>query len=141
MTYDEAKNLLKSLTDKRKLYRVKERMLAEAINESPTISAVRYDGIHVDGGENTPVQQRYIERVERLENERDKAFTEMCDIEDYISRNLSLLSPIEQTIIIERYMNGKSWKKLEREYCYSQQNLYVIHQKAIKNFSKTKSLE
>lgn len=42
------------------------------------------------------------------------------------------LTDIEQAIIVERYMHNKSWRQIEREYCYSHDYIMELHHRAIK---------
>ena len=136
MTYEETKSLLKNLSEGKKLLRVIQRQIEEAKAQAMLIPALSYEKERVKGGESTPVQQRYIEHLELLEKRFSAALDKVCQAEDMIADNLQALTPIEQTIIIERYMHGKSWKEIERDYHYSEKHPFKIHNKALKKLCK-----
>lgn len=135
MTYDETKQKLKELQSVKRLLRAKERQIAEE-RQQISVEAVDYSKERIQGGEATPAQQRYAEHMERLERDYFKLFDKMCEIEDMLSEHLTDLSPIEQAIVIDRYMHGKSWRQLQAEYSYSPEGLFKIHSRAIKKFVK-----
>lgn len=136
MTYEEAKELLKSLEHKKKLCRAKQRQISEE-KAQISIAAVDYSRERVQGGsEGNSAQQRYAERMEKLSADFDKLLDETFAIEDMLVSRLGELSEIEQTIMIERYMHGKSWRQIERDYEYSIDGVYKINSRAIKKISK-----
>ena len=135
MTYDEAKKSLKELLHLKKLLRVKERQIAEE-RKQISVAAVDYSKERT-GSEAVPLQQRFVERVEKLEAEYIKLFERMCAVEDMIADKLPVLTALEQSIIIDRYMNGKSWSELETEYSYSIDSVYRIHSNAIHKIAQT----
>lgn len=132
MTYDEVKLLLKQLSENKKLMRVIQRQIEEVREQAMLIPALSYEKQRVKGGESTPAQQRFIEHLERLESQFSAAFETVCKAEDMIADNLQNLTPTEQTIIIERYMHGKSWRQIERDCHYSEKHPFKIHNNALK---------
>ena len=136
MTYDEVKLLLKQLSENKKLMRVIQRQIEEARQQAILIPALSYEKERVKGGESTPTQQRFIEHLERLESQFSAVLETVCKTEDMIAENLQSLTPTEQTIIIERYIHGKSWKTLQKEYSYSPEGVFKIHSRALKKISK-----
>ena len=78
---------------------------------------------------------RGFEYIDRLEKRYEKVLQEVFETEDFISENLVFLSPIEQTIIIERYMSGKSWRKIQAELHYEERQPYRIAEKALEKLS------
>lgn len=84
------------------------------------------------------MQQRFAEHMERLEAEYDRLLDRMREVEDMIAEHLVDLSDIEQAIIVERYMRDKSWRQIEREYDYTEDGIFTIHSRAIKNYPKCK---
>lgn len=138
MTYEEIKNLLKRLSENKRLLRALQRQMDELRKQAMIIPALRYEKERVKGGENTPAQQRYIEHLERLEESFNAIFESVCQTEDIIAENLKSLTPTEQTIIVERYINGKSWKELQKEYHYTDNGLYTIHNRSLKKIAKKK---
>lgn len=136
MTYEEAKELLKSLEHKKKLCRAKQRQISEE-KAQISIAAVDYSRERVQGGsERNSAQQRYAERMEKLSADFDKLLDETFAIEDMLVSRLGELTPIEQSIMVDRYMNGKSWRQIEADYHYGANNSFKIHQRAIKKIVK-----
>ena len=137
MTYDEIKSLLKRLSENKKLLRVIQKQIDEARENAMIIPTLSYEKERVKGGETTPAQQRYIEHLEKLEERFKDVFDSICLAEDMISDNLQSLTPTEQTIIIERYMHGKSWRQIERDFHYSEKHPFKIHNNALKKICET----
>ncbi len=131
MTYNEAKDKLKALKGLKRLVRAKARQIQEE-REQISITAVDYSKERVSGGTATSMQQRFAEHMERLEAEYDRLLDRMREVEDMIAEHLGDLTDIEQAIIVERYMHNKSWRQIEREYCYSHDYIMELHHRAIK---------
>lgn len=131
MTYNEAKDKLKTLKSLKRLVRAKARQIQEE-REQISITAVDYSKEHVSGGTATPMQQRFAEHMEKLEAEYDRLLDRMREVEDMLAEHLGELTDIEQAIIVERYMHNKSWRQIEREYCYSHDYIMELHHRAIK---------
>ena len=89
----------------------------------------------MQGGQPIPAAEKFVEYIERLEKRYEAVISEVFQIEDFISENLVFLSPIEQTIIIERYMSGKSWRKIQAELHYEERQPYRIADKALQKLS------
>ena len=64
--------------------------------------------------------------MERLCADRNKVLDEVFALEDLLAEHMKELSPIEQSMIIDRYMNGKSWRKIQEEYGYEEAQPYRI---------------
>ena len=76
--------------------------------------------------------------VERRIDLREKIIeiqSKMRDEIDEIMRMIGTLKDDEQTIIIFRYINGMSWKKINRKMNYSERQCYYIHNRAIENMN------
>ena len=135
MTYSEAKQSLKELKSLKRLIKVKLTQIEEE-RKQISITAVDYSKERISGGESVPLQQRFIEHIERLERDYEQLLDRMRETEDMLAEHLAELSPIEQAIIIERYMHGKSWRQIEREYDYSHSYVTSINRRAIKSMVK-----
>lgn len=136
MTYSEAKQSLKELKSLKRLIKVKLAQIEEE-RKQISITAVDYSKERISGGESVPLQQRFIEHIERLERDYEQLLDRMRETEDMLAEHLTELSPIEQAIIIERYMHGKSWRQIEREYGYSIDSIYRIHGAAVRKISQS----
>lgn len=138
MTYDEMKAVLDGLKEKKRLMRTVQRQIEETREQVDCLHGQNYSDTVVKGGVKEPAAERFVEHIERLENRYEKLLSEVFAAEDYISEHLPALSEIEQAIVIDRYMNGKSWRKIQQEYHYEARQPYNILKKAIDKMSKTK---
>ncbi len=138
MTYQETKQQLKALSRLKHLLRLKEQQIREE-RAQIGVAAVDYSKERVCGGDSVPEQQRFIEHMERLESDYLKLFDRMCSIEDELARHLCDLTELEQSIVLDHYMHGKSWKKLQRDYNYSPAQMYRIESRALHKISKDDS--
>lgn len=122
MTFEEMKSKLNALNGLKRLVRAKDRQIREE-RELCGIAAVDYSRERISGGSAIPMQQRYVERIEKLEAEYDSLFDRMCKLEDSIAEALHELSDLEQAIVIEKYMCNKPWRDIELEYNYSERHM------------------
>lgn len=135
MTYEEMKKMLDDLKQKKRLMRSVQRQIEEAREQIDCLNGRDYGGAAVQGGVKEPAAERFVEHIERLEKRYEALLSEVFAAEDYISEHLPKLSAIEQAIIIDRYMHGKSWRKIQQEYHYVDRQLYRIANSAIKKIS------
>lgn len=136
MTYGELKKKLEELRSKKRRLRQLEMQIAEEQASIDGVQALNYENSAVQGGTSNPVQQRYIEHMERLCADRNKVLDEVFALEDFLRDHMEDLSPIEQSMIIDRYMNGKSWRKIQEEYGYEEAQPYRIVGGAIKKICR-----
>lgn len=135
MTYEEMKAMLDGLKQKKRLLRSVQRQIEEAREQIDCLRGQNYSDIAVQGGEKEPSAERFVEHIERLEKRYEKLMTEVFAVEDYISEHLSVLSEIEQAIIIDRYMGNKSWRRIQQEYHYEDRQPYRIAERAIRKLA------
>ena len=135
MTYEEMKKMLDEMKHKKSLLRTVQRQIQETREQIDCLRAQDYGVIAVQGGIKEPAAERFVEHIERLEKRYESLLSEVFVAEDYISEHLPNLSAIEQAIIIDRYMHGKSWRKIQQEYHYVDRQLYRIANSAIKKIS------
>ncbi len=138
MTYEQTKKNLKELLSIKRLLRIKERQIAEE-RAQISVAAVDYSRERISTCDPLPQQQRFVEHMERLESDYLKLFDRMCSIEDELARHLCDLTELEQSIVLDHYMHGKSWKKLQRDYNYSPAQMYRIESRALHKISKDDS--
>lgn len=136
MTYEEMKKMLDEMKHKKSLLRTVQRQIQETREQIDCLRAQDYGVIAVQGGIKEPAAERFVEHIERLEKRYESLLSEVFAAEDYISEHMSELSAIEQTIIIERYIHGKSWRKIEREVNYSERRVFDFQKSAIAKLSK-----
>lgn len=136
MTYDEMKKMLDSMKHKKSLLRSIKRQIEETREQIDCLRAQDYSGSPVQGGVKEPAAERFVEHMERLEHRYESLMAEVFAAEDYIAEHMSELTEIEQAIIIERYMHGKSWRRIEREVNYSERRVFDYHKFAVVKLSK-----
>lgn len=136
MTYDEMKKMLDSMKHKKSLLRSVKRQIEETREQIDCLCAQDYSGSPVQGGVKEPAAERFVEHMERLEHRYESLMAEVFAAEDYIAEHMSELTEIEQAIIIERYMHGKSWRRIEREVNYSERRVFDYHKSAVVKLSK-----
>lgn len=136
MTYDEMKKMLDSMKHKKSLLRSVKRQIEETREQIDCLRAQDYSGSPVQGGVKEPAAERFVEHMERLERRYESLMAEVFAAEDYIAEHMSELTEIEQAIIIERYMHGKSWRRIEREVNYSERRVFDYHKSAVVKLSK-----
>lgn len=135
MDFNAIKKMLDSLKGKKKLMQSIQLQIKSEREQIDGLKGTDYSGTPVQGGVKEPHAQRFVEHIEFLEKRYEDIMSEVFGIEDFISKNLPNLSDIEQSIIIDRYMIGKSWRKIQQEYHYVDRQLYRIANSAIKKIS------
>ena len=135
MTYEEMKKMLDEMKHKKSLLRTVQRQIQETREQIDCLRAQDYGVIAVQGGVKEPAAERFVEHIERLEKRYESLLSEVFEAEDYISVHMSELSAIEQTIIIERYIHGKSWRKIQEEHHYEERQPYRIAERATKKLA------
>ena len=130
------KDKLKTLESKKRLLKTLQRQIANARADMSGVSAVSYENAKVLGGNRTSVQERFLALITRLENRYNKVMEEAFAIEDTIAEAVYCLTEIEQAMIIDRYVNGWSWRKIEREHHYCERQVFNIHNDALEKMAQ-----
>ncbi len=136
MTYGELKKKLEELRGKKRRLRQIEMQIAEEQASIDGVQALNYENSVVQGGTSNPIQLRYIEHMERLCADRNRVMAELFELEDLLSDHMKDLDSIEQNMLMDRYMNGKSWRKIQEEYGYEEAQPYRIVGGAIKKICR-----
>lgn len=130
------KEKLKALEGKKRLLKSIQRQIANARADMSGISAVSYENAKVLGGNKTSVEERFTALIDKLEKRYNKVMEEAFAIEDAIAEAVYCLNEIEQSMIIDRYVNGWSWRKIEREHNYCDRQTYRIHNQALEKMAQ-----
>lgn len=93
---------------------------------------------HIAGGETMPYAERRIIKIEELQALISKAIDDALEKEDKFLRDISTLDTLSQNLLMERYMTGKSLKRIIREYNYSDRQIYRKYDAAIEKIAKNK---
>ena len=71
-----------------------------------------------------------IDATKILEEQRQEAQTVMREIMEAIK---SVPDEIQQTVLIEKYINGRTLQQIQHDICYEKRNTIIIHGKALWN--------
>lgn len=93
---------------------------------------------HIAGGESSPYAERRVIRMQELEELISKAIDEALEKEDKFLEDISTLDTLSQNLLMERYMTGKSLKRIIREFNYSDRQIYRKYDAAIEKIAKNK---
>lgn len=135
LTYGQMKQMLEEIGDKRRLANSLVRQIGQAREEADCLHGVNYSAMP-RGGENTPAAQRFVEKVERLEERLAAISDDLTAIEQAFDAVLDALTPQEQTVIRERYFLGKRWRVVQREMQFEEAQPYRIARSAIEKLAK-----
>ena len=131
----KVKSKLKTLESKKRLLKSIQQQIANARADMSGISAVSYENAKVQGGTKTSVEERFTVLITKLEARYEKVMAEAFAIEDTIAEAVYYLDETEQAMIIDRYINGYSWRKIERLHNYSEAQPYRIHNEALEKMA------
>lgn len=134
------KDKLKTLESKKRLLSSIQRQIANAKADMSGLGAVSYDSVKVGGSEKTSVQERFIALISRLEKRYETIMEQAFAIEDAIAEAVQYLNEVEQAIIIDRYVNGYSWRKIERLHNYCERQSIRVHNEALEQMAKNEAV-
>ena len=128
MTFDEMKGILEEYIDTKKYLKAQERRIAELRAKIDGLSAVDSNS-YVEG---------IILRLIELEEDLSKTMAKMFAEEDMIAERMKECTQLEQAMLIDRYMNQWSWKRICKHYHYSYNSRGAVKavNKAVKKMSK-----
>lgn len=135
---EEAKALkseLKEITQLRQVLRAKQRQIEEA-ERYISVSSPKLGSTPVQGGETISPQERFVIHLERLYAQYNSAMDKLFSLEDKFSDSIQTLSATEQAILIDRYLNGKSWKVISVQYHYEACQPFRIANNALNKLAK-----
>lgn len=105
---------------------------------SCSVSAVRYGEERINSGtRNTEAPFiRSLERIADMESKIEKAKHALLSLKLDISEAIDLLEDVDERALLRaRYVNGKSWRMIAKQMCYSQSTVHRIHSNALMHFS------
>ncbi|MBQ8443764.1 MAG: hypothetical protein IJX25_00210 [Clostridia bacterium] len=91
---------------------------------------------HVSGGEVVPFAERRLIKIEELKELISKCIDDAIEKEDQFLREIENLDALSQNLLMERYMTGKSLKRIIREFNYSERQIYRLYDNAFENIGK-----
>lgn len=139
MTFKELKSKLEQFRGTKRRMKQLEEQISETRAMMDGVGTFRFDSVAVQGGQREPVQQRYIEHMERLlavyKSLHNSVEEEVNFLENFLAERMQELTPLEQSMITDRYINGKSWRVIQGEYSYEQRQPFRIVNGALKKIS------
>ena len=118
MTFFEIKKKLSEYKDLKKLLNSEQERIATLRSQIYNVKATDYSSERVSGTRGSTYLESILDRIELLEKRADNLMQMLFETEDLIADNMDNLSAIEQAMVIDRYMNGWSWKKICLKYHY-----------------------
>lgn len=104
------------------------------------VKSVTY-GQPIAGGENKPYAEKRVLRMEELEELISNAIDEAIELENEFLKDIANLDALSQNLLMERYMTGKSLKRIFREFNYSESHIYRLYDNAIEKISQNRKDE
>jgi DNA-directed RNA polymerase specialized sigma subunit len=138
MTYDEVKELLKSLRSKKSRLKALQTYIAEERVLMTGLSGVNYEKISVVTSPGNVAEERYAKHLDRictLQGMFDDLFDEMCKEEEALSTAMKKLTQTEYEVVLNRYMRGISRKETADIMGYSDDGIKSASRRAIKKMS------
>ncbi len=133
MTVQEIHNSLKLLKSKRKEIIELKEQIAEA---ATYIHSSSWSSPKVTGGMPISPQERYLERVERLQKQYDRVFDEYSDLHYQMLELMNPLDAFDWTVILNRFFRGMSMKRTAEDMEYSVEYIKKCQAEAIKQMSE-----
>lgn len=138
MTFFEIKKKLSEHKDLKKLLNSEQERIATLRSQIYNVKATDYSSERVSGTRESTYLESILDRIELLEKRADNLMQMLFETEDLIADNMDNLSAIEQAMVIDRYMNGWSWKKISEKYNYEESQPYKIIKRAIRKMAQVK---
>ena len=135
MTFEETKQLLRMLARKRKRVDAIQERINTYQSDYGAIQSI-LSGEIVGGGEFHSKVEILAERVLIEQEKLVKALDEYFKIEDTIAEAINDLSPEENEVIVEFYMQGYSDRKIARLMNYDERTIKRRKRQAIIKISK-----
>ena len=118
MTFFEIKKKLSEYKNLKKLLNSEQERIATLRSQIYNVKATDYSSERVSGTRESTYLESILDRIELLEKRADNLMQMLFETEDLIAESMDNLSAIEQAMVIDRYMNGWSWKKICLKYHY-----------------------
>ena len=138
MTYEEVKNLLKSVRSKKSRLLAMQAYIAEERRLMLGVTSPQFDGVSVvHSQENGPEKRitKFIDRLNKWKERYGGLFEEMCEEEDRLTEMMQKLSPVEYEVILNRYLKGLTVRKTASLMNYQEDSIKKICRKAIQKMT------
>lgn len=127
MTFEEVNRLLREYKSNKKLLDAEQRRIQELRASIADLRATDYSRENVcKSHEPSAYMESILDRIARLERRANTLIQSIFDIEDMIADNMDNLTPLEQAMVIDRYMNCWSLTKICKKYNYCERQVRRI---------------
>jgi len=131
----EVKKKLEGLNQHKRRIRNLKNELRELI-ELGTIPQVSTGMPSGKGGHPNSIQEKYLIRIETLQEKLEVEIDRAIEEEDAFLKSISSLDSLSQNLLMERYLQGKSLRKIVREFNYDKRHLYRLYNKSFERLSE-----
>lgn len=136
MTFEEIKRKLSEYKGLKKLLSSERERISALKDRLYDVKVTDYEKIRVKSSVQSTYKENLIDRISKIESRADEVQTQLFAIEDMIADNMGNLSPIEQAMVIDRYMNGWSWERICKKYHYEERQPHNILNSAIQKMAR-----
>lgn len=92
------------------------------------------------GGVNSSPQEKYLIRVEELQEKIESTIEQALAKESEFLSSMEELDALSYNLLKERYVLGKPLQKIIREFNYSESHIYRLYDKAFEKLSKNNEM-
>ena len=137
MTLPHEKNPAKAFLSRYRALKSKcaaiERAIREAFEDATNTTVTLKDICVQTSGGGEMMANRVVDAVDAtayLAEQKEEAMRVMREIMEAIN---SVPDEVQQTVLIEKYINGRDLKDIQTDICYEKRNTIIIHGKALWN--------
>ena len=133
------KKALEEIRAKKRLLESIKRQMDEA-RYSIGITAIDYGKPSIKGGIKVSAQERYAILMDKLEHRYYEIAEEVFTAENALASDMCVLLPVEQAILTDRFINGKTWYEIQKIYHYCERQTRRIADKSYEKLAKIKDV-
>lgn len=139
MTYEEVKSLLRSVRSKKSRLKALQSLIAEEHAMMVGVTGISYEATKVTTTPKNASEERYIKHLDRVMKWQaiyDELLDEMCREEDLLAEMMTVLTPTEYEVLLNRYMAGLPRRKTAEIMNITEEGIKKAQSRAIKKMIK-----
>lgn len=143
MKIEDTKEYLNEVRDIDQEINAKEEWKQKMWGRLTSIGSSKIKEVNVQESQRQTIEDRIVKYID-YSNELDNRIDELVDKKMKITREIEMLEErTYRTLLIERYINNKSWDEVADSLGYADKYTLQLHNDAIREFSKvlTKSYQ
>ena len=133
------KKQLEEIRAKKRLLESIKRQMDEA-RYSIGITGIDYGKPSIKGGIKTSAKERYALLMDKLEQRYYEIAEDIFTAENTLTTEMCVLTPAEQAILTDRFLNGKTWYEIQKIHHYCERQTRRIADKAFEKLAKIKDV-